>query len=89
VETSDLRLDGNALAGDLHELFGVEMTVANGVCDNCGASGEVGELVVYAHAPGLVARCPHCEAVMIRIVRGRGRIWLDLRGVRTLSFASS
>jgi hypothetical protein len=39
---------------------------------------------VYAHAPGVVIRCPHCESVLMRIVSGGGRYWLDLRGVRYL-----
>ena len=33
---------------------------------------------------GLVVRCCHCEAVMIRIVQGRGRTWIDLSGTSSL-----
>jgi hypothetical protein len=44
----------------------------------------VGALHVYANAPGAVVRCPGCEAVLLRIARAEGRIWLDLRGVRSL-----
>jgi uncharacterized protein DUF6510 len=36
---------------------------------------------VYAQAPGAVARCVGCEAVLIRLVRGPDRAWLDLRGL--------
>jgi hypothetical protein len=42
--------------------------------------GVVAELHVYAHAPGLVARCPACQQVVLRLVRGPDRAWLDLRG---------
>ena len=84
METRELRLDGNAIAGELFELFGVEMTVATGVCAECGAVEQVARLEVYVRAPGTVVRCPHCEAVLMRIVRGRDRVWLDLRGVRSL-----
>jgi hypothetical protein len=84
VETRELKLDGNAIAGELYELFGVEMTVASGVCAGCGAVELVARLEVYVHAPGTVVRCPHCEAVLMRIVRGRDRVWLDLSGVRSL-----
>ena len=84
METRDLKLDGNAIAGELVELFGVEMTVATGVCAGCGAVEQVARLDVYVRAPGIVVRCPHCEAVLMRIVRGRDRVWLDLRGVRSL-----
>jgi Zn finger protein HypA/HybF involved in hydrogenase expression len=84
METRDLKLDGNAIAGELFELFGVEMTIATGVCGECGAVEQVARLDVYVRAPGTVVRCPHCEAVLMRIVRGRDRIWLDLSGVRTI-----
>ena len=78
------RLDGNAIGGELLELFGVEMTVATGVCRSCGAAGAVAELHVYTRAPGTVVRCPSCEAVLMKIVRGRERVWLDLGGIRSL-----
>ena len=87
METRDLKLDGNAIAGELFELFGVEMTVATGVCGGCGAVDLVARLDVYVHAPGIVVRCPHCEAVLMRVVRGRDRVWLDLRGVRSLEIS--
>jgi Family of unknown function (DUF6510) len=84
METSDLRLDGNAIGGLLLELFGHEMTDAMGVCGSCGARAEVARLDVYVQAPGVVGRCRHCEAVLIRIVRGGGRTWLDLSGTACL-----
>jgi hypothetical protein len=80
-------LDGNAVGGELMEIFGVEMTVATSVCGSCGATGAVAELRVYTRAPGTVIRCPSCEAVLMRIVRGRDRLWLDLSGIRTLTFS--
>ena len=45
-------LDGNAIAGQLVEVFGAELTTATGVCAGCGASGVVAELEVYVRAPG-------------------------------------
>jgi hypothetical protein len=39
---------------------------------------------VFDHAPGVVARCPTCEQVLLRLVQGRGRAWLDLRGLTYL-----
>jgi hypothetical protein len=44
----------------------------------------VGALTAYTHAPGIVLRCPGCDAVLLRVVRGGGRIWLELAGVRSL-----
>jgi hypothetical protein len=39
---------------------------------------------VFDHAPGLVARCPACDQVLLRLVHGPGRVWLDLRGLTYL-----
>jgi Zn finger protein HypA/HybF involved in hydrogenase expression len=87
VTIEDMRLDGNAIGGLLREIFAMEMTSALGTCANCGAVNEVGRVQVYIHAPGTVVRCPACEAVLMRVVRGRGRYWVDMSGVRCLEFA--
>ncbi len=84
-----LKLDGNAAAGLLQEVFGFEVTSASGTCDNCGAVEAVGAVVVYAHGPGTILRCPHCEAVLMRIVTDGVRYWVDLRGVRSLELTST
>jgi Family of unknown function (DUF6510) len=84
MESSDLTLDGNALAGPLAEIFVGEMTVARATCAACGAVREVGALIVFTAAPGTVARCPDCEAVLLRVVRAERRIWFELRGVACL-----
>ena len=77
-------LDGNALAGPLRELFTVDVTTATARCAGCGHSGTVATLHVYDHGPGLVARCPGCEDVVLRLVRGPDAAWLDLRGTVSL-----
>ncbi|MGP3926118.1 DUF6510 family protein [Streptomyces sp. 8N616] len=72
--------DGNALAGPFGELFTADVTAATGRCVGCGLTAPVATLRVYAHAPGLVARCPGCDAVILRLVRAPDAAWLDLRG---------
>lgn len=84
METNELKLDGNAIGGLLLELFGVEMTNATWVCRSCGAAELVARVDVYVRAPGTVVRCPHCDAVLMRIVRAPGRRWVDLGGLGTL-----
>lgn len=84
METADLKLDGNALGGLLGEVFVGEVTVARSTCASCGAVNEIGAVAVYVQAPGAVARCPGCEAVLLRVVRAEGRIWLELRGMSCL-----
>lgn len=80
-------LDGNVLAGALSELFTIDITSATGQCVSCGTSGAIGQARVYADAPGLVARCPACGQVVLRLVRSAGRAWLDLRGITCLEVA--
>ncbi|MFC3502286.1 DUF6510 family protein [Micromonospora krabiensis] len=77
-------LDGNMLDGPLRELFAVDLSAATGRCEHCGASGPMAALHVYSHAPGLIGRCPNCEAVMLRLVRSPGWARLDLRGTTYL-----
>jgi hypothetical protein len=83
MHIADLKLDGNALGGLMLELFGSDMTAAGSICGNCGAHEQMARLEVYLGA-GIVGRCCHCEAVMIRIVQGRDRAWIDLSGVASL-----
>jgi Family of unknown function (DUF6510) len=77
-------LDGNAIAGLLLDVFGVEMTTAIGVCASCGAPGPVAEFAVYLRAPGVVVRCRSCSSVLIVIVQARGIACVDLRGLAVL-----
>jgi hypothetical protein len=89
MKMQELKLDGNGIAGLLGEVFALEPTAGRGTCDGCGAEAAVGALDVYVHAPGIVVRCPSCEAVLLRVVRARGRYLLDLRGLRVLVLAES
>jgi hypothetical protein len=77
-------LDGNVLAGPLRDVFAVDLTTATGRCASCGQTGPMAALRVYANAPGVVARCPACEEVMLRLVRTPTSAWLDLRGATFL-----
>jgi hypothetical protein len=87
MTSSNLGTDGNALASPLHAVFGVEVTTAVGRCGTCGRTGPMAEVRVFDHAPGVVARCPTCDQVLLRLVRGPGRAWLDLRGLTYLQLS--
>lgn len=78
-----LMLDGNAVAGLLQEVFAVEMTTAIGTCGTCGATEAVGAIHVYRGA-GIVLCCPHCDNVLVKIVKDDERVWMGFPGVRTL-----
>jgi hypothetical protein len=86
MQQSDMKLDGNAIAGLLREIFTMEMTTALSTCCGCGKVHAMGRVDVYLNAPGAVVRCPACEQVLMRIVHGGGRYWVDLRGTSCLEF---
>jgi Family of unknown function (DUF6510) len=82
-----LRLDGNAAAGILSEVFVPDLTTARVTCANCGTIRALGALLVYAHGMGTVMRCPSCDAVVLRIARPRSQLWLDPTGARLVVMA--
>ena len=74
-------LDGNAAAGELSRIFAMDVTAAHGRCANCGATKRFAEAHLYMHAPGLVARCPVCQHVILRLVNVGQRVFLDVQGL--------
>jgi hypothetical protein len=71
-------LDGNAIAGDLFNVFGREMTTVSGACAHCGAVALIAELRVFMKAPGAVVRCRRCGQVVFVVVDIRGETRIDL-----------
>lgn len=79
-----LMVDGNAVAGLLYEIFAMEVTTSEIECVSCVRRGEIGSLLAFTQAPGVVLCCPRCESIVIRIVKTPGAIYLDARGVTYL-----
>jgi hypothetical protein len=79
-----LVLDANAVAGEMHELMGFEMTAFIARCANCGNQDAVGSLRAWIHGPGVVLRCVICSQVVVRWVRRPDGARLDLRGAAFL-----
>jgi hypothetical protein len=77
-------LDGNAAGGRLHELFALDMTAAEIVCDGCGTIAEIGAVRDYGGAMGAILRCAHCDTVIMRLTHTPAGLWLDMRGTRRL-----
>jgi len=76
-----VHVDGNAAAGILREVFAAEMTAAACVCGHCGAGFALAETHAYVRAPGVVLRCPDCSGVLLRILRLREGLSVEMRGV--------
>jgi hypothetical protein len=88
LDTDDY-LDGNAAAGELSNIFTIDVTAAEGQCAHCGAIKRFAEAHIYMQGPGIVARCSVCQQVLLRLVNARQRVFLDLRGMRCLMLDTS
>jgi hypothetical protein len=77
-------VDGNAIGGLMHEVFGTEMTATASVCGTCGDARPVAELVVYLQTPGTVVRCRTCDSMLMVFVTIHDRTCVDLQGLAIL-----
>ena len=86
MEDAQRRLDGNAAAGTLGEVFSFEATTAEYACGGCGRAGRLGGAMVYeVRELGTIVRCPGCDNALIRLAHNRGRHLVDLRGTTYLT----
>jgi len=83
--SDDMRLDGNAIGGLLHEIFGREMTTSAGCCRACGTVSALGSVHVYRRAPGDVVRCPACETVLMVVVAAPDGLRVSFEALRWIS----
>ena len=86
---TDDYLDGNAAAGELSNIFAIDVTAAEGQCAHCGATKRFAEAHLYVQAPGFVARCAVCQYVLLRLVHAGQRVFLDMRGMAHLMLDTS
>jgi uncharacterized protein DUF6510 len=79
-----LMVDGNAVAGTLEAIFGRDMTTAVAKCAGCASEADMGALMAFTRGPGVVLRCPTCQAMIVRIVETPSSIYLEARGAAFL-----
>lgn len=84
MQAEEMRLDGNAAAGILRDLFATDVTAAFATCKGCGRVGPMGTLLEYGHAMGVILRCPSCDSAVLRIVRTPGWLRVDASGISLL-----
>jgi hypothetical protein len=91
MDETQLRLDGNACAGLLREIFGRELTAARGACASCGNVAQIGSLHLYGYpqGPGAVIRCSACENVVMVLVHAGARYRLAVQGFSWIEIADS
>jgi hypothetical protein len=79
-----MRLDGNAAAGQLSELFARDVTTALATCSRCHTTAPLGALAEYGQNMGVVLRCGRCDTVMLRLVRTPRAIHVDATGITVM-----
>jgi hypothetical protein len=91
MDETELRLDGNAAAGMLREIFVHDLSAARGACASCGGIAQMGSqhLYMFPLAPGAVLRCNACQDVLLVFVQLGGRYRLGLRGLTWLEMPDS
>lgn len=82
-------VDGNALAGPLSELFRFDLTTTSGQCRHCGDVTVLARAMVYVDPSGYVVRCCSCGDVLLTVVTGPERTWLDLGGISGLQIPTA
>jgi Family of unknown function (DUF6510) len=87
MESDAMRVDGNAMAGVLGEVFVREMTAARIACGGCGKVEPVGAENAYTQAPGIVMRCCHCDGVLLVVAQAGRTYRFGLGRVNWLEFA--
>jgi hypothetical protein len=86
MQTEEMRLDGNAAAGQLRDVFALDATAARATCAGCGTTAPLGALAEYGHAMGVVLRCSACGMAVLRVVQTPERLHVDFTGVTMLTF---
>ena len=81
-------LDANAVAGEIAELLGVELTTTFHRCAHCGNGAPMGTLRAWTGGPGVVLRCSTCAEVVMRWVRTPDGVRLDVRGAAFLRLSA-
>jgi hypothetical protein len=92
VSNESLRLDGNAAAGILEEVFTFEVTSAHCTCVGCGQAAPLGALLLYGGEMGIVLRCPACGRAELRVARhggSGGQYYIDMKGMKSLRASPS
>ena len=91
MDETQLRLDGNAAAGMLHEIFTYDLSAARGACASCGAIAQIGgqHLYMYPLSPGAVLRCQFCQGILMVFVHAGDRYRLGMPGLKWLEIQAA
>jgi hypothetical protein len=87
MDETQLRLDGNAAAGMLRDVFVYDVSAATGECASCNGIAQLGSQYLYMQplSPGAVLRCRSCANVLMVFVHAGGRYRFGMQGLKWLA----
>lgn len=62
-------VDGNAIAGQVFEILGVDVTALRGTCAGCGMDACLAEAVVEVDDTAAIVRCRTCTRTLFTVLR--------------------
>jgi len=82
-------LDGNAAAGAFSAALGVDASMIDIVCAECGYQAPLAEERAYLAGPGTTLRCRRCATVIGRVATTPAGTWLSLSGSQSWRLPTS
>ena len=82
-------LDGNAAAGELSEVFALDVTMAVATCAGCGMTGPDGGGDGLRGGHGHRAALPGLRRGAAALRARRGELRVEMRGIRVLQWRTA
>ncbi|MEV4736858.1 MULTISPECIES: DUF6510 family protein [unclassified Microbacterium] len=61
-------VDGNAIAGQVLDILGIDVTALRGTCDGCGGDASLAEAVVEIDDSAAIVRCRTCTRTLFTVL---------------------
>ncbi|MEN0024743.1 DUF6510 family protein [Microbacterium sp. LWO14-1.2] len=78
-------VDGNAIAGQVLDILGIDVTALHGTCDGCGSEACLAEAVVEIDARVAIVRCRACTRTLFTVLHTDGSPRLVFGSLGSLS----
>lgn len=79
------RVDGNAIAGQVLDILGIDVTALRGTCHGCGTAACLAEAVVELDETVAIVRCRSCTRTLFTVLHTEERPRLVFGSLGSLS----
>ncbi|WP_144875596.1 DUF6510 family protein [Microbacterium sp. 1.5R] len=80
-----MTVDGNAIAGQVLDILGIDVTALHGTCDGCGCDACLAEAVVEIDTSAAIVRCRTCTRTLFTVLHADPTPRLVFGSLRSLS----